>query len=191
VQALPPLVQAHPPNLPCTDVIVPDPSGLPTHSSLSRLFVSISFHSTAWSRVHYVEEERGVLIDELSADGAGVDGEEREGRAAVLSAMARTSPELLLAAHAAPALNGLAKAAKDDRVPCRCAAARGLARLAVASAAQSGPACPYLPKLLPVLSRLLRDNGSEVREAAAGALKRLTKEHPEVRISTGGTSSKK
>jgi len=64
-------------------------------------------------------------------------------------------------------------------VPCRCAAARGLARLAVASAAQSGPACPYLPKLLPVLSRLLRDNGSEVREAAAGALKRLTKEHPE------------
>jgi hypothetical protein len=132
-------------------------------------------HIAAW----LPEEERGELIEELSADAAGVNGEEREGRAVALSAMARTSPELILAAHAAPVLNGLVKAAKDDRVPSRCAAARGLARLAVASALQSGSSCPYLPKLLPVLSRLLRDDGSEVREATVRALKRLTKEHPD------------
>ena len=131
-------------------------------------------HVAAW----LTDDDRAALVDALGTDD-GCDGEEREARAAALGAMARTNPELFLASHAAPILNGLVKAAKDDRVPSRCAAARGLARLAVASAAQVGSACPYLPKLLPVLSRLLRDDGSEVREATSRALKRLCKEHPE------------
>jgi len=46
----------------------------------------------------------GPCMQELGA--AGGDGEEREGRALALGALARTSPELVLAAHAGRAMNG-------------------------------------------------------------------------------------
>jgi HEAT repeat protein len=130
-------------------------------------------HAAAW----LPDDDRGVLVEELgSGDG---DADEREGRALALSAIARTSPELVLASHAAPALNGLVKAGKDESTASRIAAARGLTRLAIASAAQVGSNCPYLPKLLPVLSRLLRDDQQDVREATTTTLKRLAKEHPD------------
>ena len=58
-----------------------------------------------------------------------------------------------------------------------CEAARGLARIACASALQSGASCAYLPKLLPVLGKLLKDETADVRAAAAGATHRLCMEH--------------
>ena len=132
-------------------------------------------HVAAW----LTEDERVQLIDQLGEHDDGADAETREGRAAALSAFARVSPELALAAHAGPALNGLVRAARGDGAAGRSAAALGMARLAVASALQSGAGCPYLPKLLPVMSKLLRDDDSGTREAAAAGLARLTREHPE------------
>ena len=132
-------------------------------------------HVASW----LTEDERVQLIEQLGEHDDGVDAETREGRAAALSAFARVSPELALASHAGPALNGLVRAARADSAAGRSAAALGMARLAIASALQSGAGCPYLPKLLPVMSKLLRDDDPETRVAAAAGLARLTREHSE------------
>ena len=132
-------------------------------------------HVASW----LTEDERVQLIEQLGEHDDGVDAETREGRAAALSAFARVSPELALASHAGPALNGLVRAARADGAAGRSAAALGMARLAIASALQSGAGCPYLPKLLPVMSKLLRDDDPETRVAAAAGLARLTREHSE------------
>ena len=132
-------------------------------------------HVAAW----LPDDTRAALIEqlgELSPD-AGVDAEEREARSLTLSALARTRPELVLATHASVTLNGLVRASKDDGINSRVAAARGLARIACASALQSGASCAYLPKLLPVLGKLLKDETADVRAAAAGATHRLCMEH--------------
>ena len=124
-------------------------------------------HVAAW----LPDDTRAALIEqlgELSPD-AGVDAEEREARSLTLSALARTRPELVLATHASVTLNGLVRASKDDGINSRVAAARGLARIACASALQSGASCAYLPKLLPVLGKLLKDETADVRAAARGA----------------------
>ena len=89
-------------------------------------------HVAAW----LPDDTRAALIEqlgELSPD-AGVDAEEREARSLTLSALARTRPELVLATHASVTLNGLVRASKDDGINSRVAAARGLARIACASA---------------------------------------------------------
>ena len=129
-------------------------------------------HVAAW----LPDDTRASLIDrlahELSPDAGpgGLDARGREARAIALAASARTRPELILATHASVTLNGLVRAAKDEAcVSSRVAAARGLASIARASALQNGASCPYLPKLLPVLGRLLRDESVDVRVATAGA----------------------
>ena len=132
-------------------------------------------HVAAW----LPDDTRASLIDRLgrdelsSTDGPGGtnDCRGREARASTLAALARTRPELILATHAAATLNGLVRAAKDEAcVSSRVGAARGLASIARASALQSGASCPYLPKLLPVLGKLLRDESADVRIATAGAM---------------------
>ena len=73
--------------------------------------------------------------------------------------------------HASITLNALVRAASDERPPSRAAAARGLGALAAISATTSGGASPYLSKLMPVLSKLLRDAVIEVRYAATRAFR--------------------
>ena len=136
------------------------------------------------------DEDRAALIDSLggadessggsTARDEAETGASREGRFLALSAIARASPELALASHAGATLNGLARAAKDaERVGSRCAAARGMVRLAVAEAAQKGANSAYVPKILAAVAKLLRDDEASAREAAANALRRLCGEHPE------------
>ena len=126
-------------------------------------------HVAAW----LPDDTRASLVDrlahELSPDG-DVNDRGREARALALAALPRTRPELVLATHAPATLNSLVRAAKDEAcVASRVAAARGLATIARSSALQNGASCPYLPKLLPVIGRLLRDESPDVRAATAGA----------------------
>jgi len=88
-----------------------------------------------------------------------------------LCQISRANGKLIMDEHASMTLNSLVRAASDERSASRASAARGLGALAASSASVDGAASPYLSKLMPVLSKLLRDAVIEVRYAAARALR--------------------
>ena len=115
-------------------------------------------------------EERTAVLERLNA-GDGRAAEHREGVADALCQISRANGQVIMNDHASITLNALVRAASDERPPSRAAAARGLGALAAISATTSGGASPYLSKLMPVLSKLLRDAAIEVRYAATRAFR--------------------
>jgi len=119
-------------------------------------------------------EERSSMIEKLNAN-EGRSAEHRDGTAEALCQVARANAQLIMSEHASATLNALVRAASDERTSSKCSAARGLGALAAVSATASGAASPYLPKLLPVLTKLLRDATINVRFAATRALRVIIK----------------
>lgn len=113
-------------------------------------------------------DERASVVDALNAPSGC---EHRQGTAEALCQISRANAALVMDEHASATLNALVRAAADDQSASKCAAARGLGALAGVSARELGASSPVLPKLLPVLTKLLRDATIDVRFAATRAIR--------------------
>ena len=143
---------------------------LASHSDGERACASLALsRAFAWAPA----DERASSIDALNAPASS--GEHRQGTAEALCQIARANAKLVMDEHASSALNALVRAAGDDAAASKCAAARGLGALAGLSASELGASSPYLPKLLPVLTKLLRDATIDVRFAATRAIRVIVK----------------
>ena len=127
---------------------------------------------SALSRVRVVADG-GENVDRWRSSiwASESSAEHREGFAEALCQISRANGKLIMDEHASITLNSLVRAASDERSASRASAARGLGALAASSASVDGAASPYLSKLMPVLSKLLRDAVIEVRYAAVRALR--------------------
>lgn len=114
-------------------------------------------------------EERSATLERL-AFSEGRSAEHREAVSEALCQISRANGKLVMENHASMTLNALVRAASDDRALSRSSAARGLGALA-ATSASIGASSQYLGKLMPVLSKLLRDAVIEVRYAATRAIR--------------------
>jgi len=140
---------------------------LASTSSVERACASLAVsRAFAWSPA----EERTSALEKLNLGDAS-SAEHREGIAEALCQISRANAKLIMEEHASMTLNSLVRAASDERSASRASAARGLGALAASSASVDGASSPYLSKLMPVLSKLLRDAVIEVRYAAVKALR--------------------
>lgn len=140
-------------------------SALSSASSGERACAALALsRAFAWSSI----EERTETLEKLSSEDSTV--EHREAAANALCHLSRANGNLIIENHASVTLNALVRAASDDRAPSRASAARGLGSL-IATAASLGKASQYLGKLMPVLSKLLRDAVIEVRFAGVRAIR--------------------
>ena len=154
-----------PPNV--TRAIDASIEALASTSSGERACASLALsRAFAWSPT----EERTSTLEKLNLGDAS-SAEHREGFAEALCQISRANGKLIMDEHASMTLNSLVRAASDERSASRASAARGLGALAASSASVDGAASPYLSKLMPVLSKLLRDAVIEVRYAAVRALR--------------------
>ena len=101
----------------------------------------------------------------------------REGKSKILSEFARLAPESILSIpkDKATTLNNLAKCASDNSKAVKSNCAKGLGYLGESCVRIEGASSDTVAKILQVLSKLLRDASSEVRENSSKAIRSIIK----------------
>ena len=101
----------------------------------------------------------------------------REGKSKILSEFARLAPESILSIpkDKATTLNNLAKCASDNSKAVKSNCAKGLGYLGESCVRIEGASSDTVAKILQVLTKLLRDASSEVRENSSKAIRSIIK----------------
>eukprot|EP00897_Mesotaenium_endlicherianum_P004938 jgi/Mesen1/4472/ME000228S03455 len=124
------------------------------------------------------------LLQGLASPGGSQAWAARHGSALALSSLLRHASVRVSSTPGLLALvqTTLKARAKDDKVPVRDCAAKGIGRLLRSQVEQRGAQAQSLAELLPVLAQLLADDASDARRRALSALKALAKVKPDVLV---------